>query len=150
GISGPDSHDNTVAGNKVGTDVTGTRALGNTDRGFNINGFDNTIGTNADGRSDALERNLISGNGTFGVVIAGASPTGNVVAGNMVGTEVTGTRALGNAAGVVVSVGAQNNTIGGTRAAARNVISANSVAVANGGGVLLSDPGTSGNVVRGN
>src|SRR5262249_50933115 len=56
------SHDNVIAGNKIGTDVTGTRAVGNVNRGVDVGGTSNLVGTNADGVSDALERNLISGN----------------------------------------------------------------------------------------
>ena len=52
----------------------------------------NTIGGTAAGA-----RNVISGNGSDGVVFIDGSATGNLVAGNYIGTDVTGTMALGNA-----------------------------------------------------
>src|SRR6185503_12505247 len=54
----------------------------------------------------------------------------NLIEGNFIGTNATGTNSLGNAVGVrVISSGAANNTIGGTTAAARNVISGNGYGV---------------------
>ncbi len=50
----------------------------------------------------------------------------NLVEGNFIGTDATGTISLGNANGVRVISSNSNNTIGGTTAAARNVISGNS------------------------
>src|SRR5262249_53487605 len=83
---------NVVAGNRVGTDATGAQALGNTDRGVRVTGNArlNRVGTNADGVADDLERNLISGNGTFGVGLDQAGTTNNVVAGNFIGTDASG------------------------------------------------------------
>ena len=133
------THDNVVEGNYIGTDAAGTGAIANTQDGVAIlsGSTANTIG----GTSPAA-RNVISGN-RFGIEIAGAS--GNVVEGNYVGTAATGTAALANAAGVVVSQAATSNTIGGTTAAARNVISGNS-----GIGVDFTGSGTTGNRVQGN
>ena len=51
--------------------------------------------------------------------------TGNVVEGNYIGTDVTGTIALANSAAAWTIIDASGNTIGGTTAAARNVISGN-------------------------
>ncbi len=82
-----------VVGNKIGTDITGTLALGNTGSGFVISGgANNTIGGTAAGAG-----NLISGNLAVGVGIIN-SPL-NVVQGNLIGTDVTGTAALGNTGG---------------------------------------------------
>ncbi|MFY9556730.1 MAG: FG-GAP-like repeat-containing protein, partial [Blastocatellia bacterium] len=52
-------------------------------------------------------------------------PGGNIIAANYIGTDVSGTVALGNALGGVFIVDSPNNTIGGTAAGARNVISGN-------------------------
>ena len=84
---------NLVAGNYIGTDYTGTMALGNALSGVEIadSASNNTIGGTAAG-----DRNVISGSPEGGVFIHG-SATGNLVAGNYIGTDVTGTMALGNA-----------------------------------------------------
>ena len=68
---------------------------------------------------------------------------GNVIAGNYIGVSADGTASSGNDRGVVVTVG--NNTIGGSVAADRNVISGNTQA-----GILLTGSGASGNLVQGN
>ena len=61
------SDDNTIAGNFIGTDATGTVAIPND--GHGINGCENTvIGTDGDGLSDEVEGNLISGNSGGGVL----------------------------------------------------------------------------------
>ena len=83
---------NKVAGNLIGVDVTGVTALGNID-GIGGSGGFNTIGTDGDGVSDELERNIISGNRGHGIFMGG---TGNIFAGNYIGTDVTGTVAIGN------------------------------------------------------
>jgi hypothetical protein len=75
------------------------------------------------GGKSAAARNVISGHSGDGVGIQVAGATGNVVAGDYIGTDVTGGAPLGNvASGVLNNNGAPGNTIGGTLAAARNVI----------------------------
>src|SRR5262249_9345995 len=61
---------NVVAGNRIGTDSSGTASVGNTRFGVEVNSSASStrIGTNADGVSDAFERNIISGNTGAGVV----------------------------------------------------------------------------------
>lgn len=107
-----------VQGNLIGTDVTGTRALGNASAGVWV-GFDAT-GSLIGGATPAV-RNVISGNAWNGVYIEGSN---HLVQGNFIGTDITGTLALGNDVGLVVFTG-DNNTIGGTTAAVRNLISGN-------------------------
>jgi hypothetical protein len=80
-----------------------------------------------------------------GIYIAGSGATGNVITGNYLGTDSTGTTAKPNGAdGIQVDQGATSNTIGGTTAALRNLISGNS-----GNGVEL-DHNAAGNVIEGN
>jgi hypothetical protein len=118
-----------IAGNFIGTDVTGTQALGNGiahGAGISVGGSHNLIGTNADGAGDTAERNVISGGGTGDGIFLGG--TGNVVAGNYIGTDVTGTIALGNREGVILA--GNGNRIGADGhdphpAAERNIISGN-------------------------
>ncbi len=153
-ITNANTANNVVAGNDIGTDVTGTKALPNAGHGVAI--YDgpqgNIIGTNGDGVADALERNLISGNGQDGVAIAGftVETDDNVVAGNYIGTDVTGTLPLGNQArGVEVYGMASFNRIGVNPGdvgalAEGNVISANQ-----GFGVWIWH-GAASNVVAGN
>jgi titin len=108
---------NSIAGNLVGTDVTGTQALGN-GIGIDLNSSGNTVGGTAAGAG-----NLISGNRCDGLRIAAST---NLVQGNFIGTDVTGTAALGNGGdGVVLFEEGLRNTIGGTDPGAGNVISAN-------------------------
>ena len=132
---------NVIEGNFIGTDVTGSADLGNAAGGVPVFGASgNTIGGTTAGAG-----NVISGNEDYGVGIFDSS-TGNLVQGNFIGTDVTGTVDLGNSgSGVAIFYsGASNNTIGGTTAEARNVISGNDHA-----GVILYNNVT-GNLVQGN
>ncbi len=102
---------NVIAGNKIGTDITGTSAIangfgGSPRGGVYLGGYGNLVGSNFDGVSDALERNLISGNansstsGIFSqfVSVTGAAP--NTIAGNWIGVDATGLAALPNNIGI--------------------------------------------------
>jgi CSLREA domain-containing protein len=119
--------DNTViAGNRVGTNSAGTAALANGGVGISV-GFTKfaRVGTNSDGTSDDLERNLISGNALWGVAIGGAGARNNDVLGNFIGTDVTGTAAIPNGEAGVLLSDTFNNRIGDFSTAGRNVISGN-------------------------
>ena len=137
-----------VQGNLIGTDVTGTRALGNGTKRTGIGGYGVSVTQGATGTiiggTAPGARNVISANAAGGIFLHSDQTTGTVVAGNLIGTDVTGNVALGNAGpGVFIST-SPGNTIGGTTAAARNVISGN------GTGVAISDRGADHNVVEGN
>src|SRR5262249_51476190 len=70
-------------------------------------------------------RNIISGNGAAGIDISN-NALGTIVQGNFVGLNAAGTAAVPNTGnGIQVTLGAGVVTIGGTTAAARNVISGN-------------------------
>jgi hypothetical protein len=125
---------NSVKGNLIGTDQDGTGP------GPNHWGVALGSGANTIGGSSAAERNVISGN-DIGVFLEGPS---NIIQGNYIGTNAAGTAAIPNATGLLILSGAQNNTIGGTSAAERNVISGNTNR-----GVEISDGGN-GNSVKGN
>jgi titin len=146
------ANNNVITGNFVGTDLTGTAALGNGGVGIIVNGSQgNRIGTNGDGIGDAAERNIISANGFQGVAIFGSGANNNIVAGNYIGTDVTGAKGLGNHNnGVFIANSAQGNRIGissgDTNAAMeRNILSANAFA-----GVEITGSGSNGNIVAGN
>lgn len=163
-----DNDGSTVAGNFIGTDVTGTVAMPNSS-GSNLplvyNAPNAAIfaesSTNVIGGPDPGSRNLISGNYVDGIEVVdasqryahGGSVTDNVVQGNFIGTDVHGTGALGNGgSGVAVLGVAQNTLIGGTSPAARNIIAANGVNRFSGGflGEGIAIGGGNGAVVEGN
>jgi len=133
---------NIVQGNRIGTNADGTAAIGNGFQGVFIAGgaASNTIGGTVPGA-----RNLVSGNGSTGVMIHGPATTANTVAGNFIGTNAAGTGALGNVFdGVSFLQGATGNTVGGTAAGAPNLISGNRFGVASFGA------GSAGNFVVSN
>jgi hypothetical protein len=141
-ISGTIATDNRVMGNHIGTNAKGASDLGNGFDGVNISwGAQN----NRIGGSTAAARNVISGNDGGGVYIEDSGTTGNTVSGNYIGLAASGTTKLGNGTGVVISWGAQNNTIGGDTEGERNVISGNDQ-----DGVIIFENNTTGNIVSGN
>ncbi|MBX9581092.1 MAG: hypothetical protein K2X87_12355, partial [Gemmataceae bacterium] len=113
-----------ILGNYIGTDATGTAALGNTNSGVFVGGATDTrVGGTAPGAG-----NLLSGNGTHGVRLGGAegAASGTRIEGNRIGTNAAGTAALPNDnSGVVISNGASGTTVGGPDPAAANTISGN-------------------------
>jgi hypothetical protein len=93
-----------VLGNYIGTDVTGTAALGNRLDGVSIIGVHNgvAIGRLLGGGSSPGTRNVISGNVRTGILILGSTDIG--VGNNYIGTDAGGTNPLGNGiAGVVIT-----------------------------------------------
>ena len=139
------SSNNVLAGNWIGLDATGTQAKPNASGGVQVSASNNRIGTNADGVNDAAERNVISGNSQYGVVVDGGINT--QIAGNYIGTNASGTGAVANAGdgvamffstGVVIGT---DGLHGANNFAQRNVISGNT-----GRGVVLQQA----NVVAGN
>jgi hypothetical protein len=109
----------TVAGNWIGTNGSGLTTMGNVNDGIEI------FGTNAIiGGTGANDRNVINNSGNEGINISGVGATGNVILGNYIGLEPDGISGSGNAdVGIAILPGATGNIIGGTTAAARNVIS---------------------------
>lgn len=100
-----------VQGNLIGTDKTGTKALGNN---IGVNVFaapGNTIGGSP---------NVISGN-AFGIALLLSATTGNSVQNNLVGLDKSGTKALPNDTGIVLCA-SSSNAIGSN---GRNVVSGN-------------------------
>jgi parallel beta-helix repeat protein len=128
GINIYNSSFNLVQGNLVGTDASGAFAIPNGGVGI-ASGIDIQYASsgNTIGGSLASARNVISGNVNYGLAINNGTPTNNQIQGNYIGTDVTGLVPLGNGSiGVWIGTGS-GNTIGGTSAADRNVISANAV-----------------------
>jgi hypothetical protein len=109
---------NTVQGNYIGTDITGTLDRGNSMSGVELQTNFNTIGG-----SSAAARNLISGNDGNGVLFTVGANV-NQVQGNFIGTQVNGTSALGNGENGV-RILSSSNDIGGTVAGNGNTIAFN-------------------------
>ena len=128
--------DNTIIGNYIGTDATGSSDVSTSYDGIVLgNGAENnTIG----GPSEA-ERNVISAMGG-GIRIFAAATTGNVIEGNYIGTDRTGTQPLGNGYGIRIQSEAHDNTIG-----PNNVIAYNSVH-----GIEVDGSSTDGNTITQN
>jgi hypothetical protein len=111
---------NTIQGNLIGTDSTGTVALPNNQNGIELG----TIGDIVGGTTNAT-RNVISGNNQYGLIIERSS-TAILVEGNDIGSDITGTQPLPNGSdGVHIQDNALNNTIGGTAAKDGNIIAFN-------------------------
>ncbi|MEZ4614177.1 MAG: NosD domain-containing protein [Caldilineaceae bacterium] len=127
-----DSRRIAVEGNFIGTDPSGTQAVGNGtgfDSGGGIGGTTPRIG----GTTPAA-RNLIAGNGA-GIVVGALSFA--TVEGNFIGTDRSGTQALGNGVGVIASncvgcelgrITLQNNLISGNATGARSLYTCCSIA----------------------
>jgi len=102
-----------LQGNLVGTDISGSKPMGNNGFGISI-GCDNaTIGGTLTG-----QRNVISGNRGDGVSYIGNH---GLIQGNIIGTDISGTIPIGNEGYGIYGVA----TIGGTTSGAGNLISAN-------------------------
>ncbi|TAK12957.1 MAG: right-handed parallel beta-helix repeat-containing protein, partial [Anaerolineae bacterium] len=131
-----DSNDNTVIRNYIGVDTDGTTASAN-GIGVLAEGADNIIGS-----TTANNRNIIAAN-TVGVELLGAGATGNSVIGNYIGLRADGAGTLGNITGVLID-DAPSNSVGGSSATQRNIISGNT------NGIVIQNSGAAGNTVYGN
>jgi hypothetical protein len=135
-----------ISGNYIGTSDGGSPAANRWGISIQV-GTGNLIGTDGDGVSDTLERNVISGNSQYGIEILTDS---NIVAGNYIGVEEDGDEAMGNDYGIWIADGAAYNVIGTDGngigdTAERNVIAGNDR-----GGVVITGVDTNYNRVAGN
>ena len=128
-----------ISGNYIGLNAAGTAAVGNVRSGVLLIDDFTGVSNCVVGGTAAGAGNVISGNGfgvsnLSGVEISGPLNSGNRIEGNIIGLDAAGAVDLGNAgAGVNLPNAPVNVTVGGTTAAARNVISGNG-----GSGVALS------------
>ncbi|MBN1351359.1 T9SS type A sorting domain-containing protein [candidate division KSB1 bacterium] len=108
-------------------------------------------GENADGLLISSSFNMVKGLVITnfihnGILIPEPATRCNVVSGNYIGTDATGKIAQGNGfSGVLIYGGSRKNTIGGTTAADRNILSGNGWS-----GAEIQFSGTDSNVVIGN
>jgi len=154
GIGAPGG--DTVRGNYLGTDVSGSLARPNPSRidlgdGLDIVGS----GHNTIGGTVSAAVNLISGN-SYGIHLTGTGApgsavggsSGNLIEGNLVGTDATGTKAVPNVTGIFFDgyrggLGDGGNTIGGPNSGAGNVISGNTR-----DGIVFTEIGGGGTVIQ--
>lgn len=135
---------NTIQACWLGTDASGTNALGNQEAGIYLY----RSSANVVGGQSAQMRNVISGNAHGVFIIDGSSPpvsTGNAVQGNYIGTTAAGTKSLGNTNNGVYITSAWGNLIGGYASGAGNLISGNVLS-----GVYITGSSAVSNVVAGN
>ena len=144
-IAGTNTSGNVVAGTYIGLNAAGTAAVGNNGSGVQL--FNGTTG-NVIGGTQPGAGNVISGNAYQGIQID-AQPLAtsrNCVQGNWVGLNGAGTGSVPNLnGGIGIYDGAFSNVIGGTVAAARNVVSGNGAQ-----GVTIGYGASYGNVIAGN
>lgn len=146
-IHGIEAEYNTIVGNFVGTDPSGTYVSPNiVEVAHGINpeqdASHTTIGTPA-----LADRNVVSGNARHGIGFWHEKSDYNIVQNNIVGLNPSGTAALPNRKhGVDMNFGVDHTIVGGTGLNERNVISGN-----NDTGVEISHtPGTADNEIIGN
>jgi hypothetical protein len=147
-FAGSECHNNIIAGCYIGCAADGKSRLRNKLAGIECvrNSHHNTIG----GETAGL-RNVLSGNGTYGIRIEESHD--NLIIGNFIGVDCTGLVALPNGdqlrqqncAGILLSTHAKNNLIGNGKPAGRNILSGN-----NRTGLRIEWSGTDSNIVQGN
>ena len=119
----PVSTGHLIQGNFIGTDVTGTIALG---------GITNPVGLDNVNNAQVLN-NLISGNPGGGLDTTNVTPDfGVIIRGNLIGTQANGTSPLPNGNFGGVNLNLSNATVGGAAAGQPNIIAFN-----NGAGVWI-------------
>jgi CSLREA domain-containing protein len=106
-------------------------------------GVPDKIGIRLTTSSSTIKGLVINSFSFYGMQIFGSS---NLIQGNYIGTNVAGTAGLGNGFDGIRMIGS-NNTIGGTTAAARNLISGNG-ALSFSAGIGLQD--CAGTIIQGN
>ncbi len=130
---------NSIQGNYIGLDATGTISRPNRGEGIFVSySWDNVIGG-----TNAADRNVISGSGDAGVYLYGGG--GHVLLGNFIGTTAGGRTRSRNSNNGVIVYNSSTNVIGGATPGAGNVIAGN-----DGSGIYLNGADSAGNVIQGN
>ena len=125
-LSGGRARDNRIEGNFVGTNAAQSEDtfIENDESDGILIGWgakDNLIGG-----VGPEKRNIIAGNDQDGLGLQGSGTTGNEIYNNYIGVKQNGLTPLGNKSdGIDLAEGAASNTIGGTGAGQRNVLSGN-------------------------
>lgn len=132
--------ENFIQGNIIGTNPASDIEFGNGGEGVAVFGDTNTIGGDVAGAGNVIAWSILNG------ILVDVS--GNTIQGNIIGLGPDGETPLGNSQSGIKIWGESNNTIGGSTAAARNVVSANVQY-----GIWLADDGGTGsdfNTIEGN
>lgn len=132
---------NYVYGNSIGMDTAGNFSIPN---GFAGVYLTNGATGNFVGKGPG-SGNLISGNGTVGVLVGDHGTSGNSICNNRIGPTASGGVLAAQWEGVRFSNGSRDNVVGGSSIGAANVISGNQ-----GHGVALYDLGTNGQTISRN
>jgi hypothetical protein len=108
---------NKIIGNYIGTTANGMLPIGNFNDGIILD----HASSNVIGGLTAAERNVISGNSSYGISIGGGAS--NQISGNFIGSKADGTGSFfGNGTGISFSDSSTDNTVGGTALGAGNLI----------------------------
>ena len=118
------SSGNTVQGNRIGTDVTGTKDLGNGGNGIQCSIPAASSPSNIIGGTQPGARNLISGNDGVGIDLDALGCDHYQIQGNYIGTDITGSEPIGNSGDGVLTL-LSDTVIGGTAAGEANIIAYN-------------------------
>ena len=132
----PGTTDVTIQGNAIGTNPSGVNNLANGTEGILV--FDSAGNT--------IEGDVVTDNANAGIDITDDGTdlaTGNLVVSCTIGCNLDGSLGSGQGTGIIVN--SADNTIGGTTAADRNLISGNSNA-----NVLASGSEATGDLIEGN
>ncbi len=144
------SASNLIKGNYIGIATDGATYITGNSQDYGVY-MTNGARLNIVGGTNSGEGNIISGNydGTAatgaGVFSNSTNTTGNTIVGNYIGTTASGTRFTDNQVSGIEINGSPKNTIGGTTAAYRNIISANGVR-----GIYITGAAATGNNIKGN
>ena len=101
-LSSAGTSDNSIQGNFVGVNATGTNAtLGNAIGIFVLSG----ASINKIGGANAGQGNLVAGNSIAQISIEGAGSSFNMVQGNFVGVDATGASVVAGGTGILIGGG---------------------------------------------
>jgi CSLREA domain-containing protein len=120
------AHNNTIVGDFVGTDATGTFFYTTTDTFATGIAIEAGAASNQVGNTANADRNVISGNGRHGIDFYNEGSNNNVIYNNIIGLSPDGTRRVQNMKhGIDINAGSSFNIIGGNAPGQRNVMSGN-------------------------
>ncbi len=114
---------NQIRGNYIGVGADGSTDVGNRWYGIYSSASGNTIGGSVSGAGNVISGTGTTGGGALGVYLT-STASGTTIQGNIIGLNAAGTSAVAND-GHGMEIVSSNNTIGGTSALERNVISGN-------------------------